>query len=336
MVMKEPESEETARSDQSAPADRDVVERQGPREFDPTEAQGERLTSRSRRGLVGRHWWAQRWSRIIGDAGLPDRLHRGRSLARAGSVFNLRIDGGEAFGEVKQARTELHAARIRMEPILPNGWPPIIEMLCRRSHYVASLLAGILPAEIEDEFTRLGLLLFPLDWDQLESYCSCDDPADPCAHLAAVYYLVAERIDKDPFLLFRYRGCARETLLHSCREWRAEHYKEMGRSEMEKASDAGSGNVSLDAEDGGQSSGQDDAIQELSSSIHLPDFWGRPEKISTLSGPGPIQAVDVIDELGPPPGVEPGTVSESALREAYELVARFAAEMDDGTDQDGE
>ena len=55
----------------------------------------------------------------------------------------------------------------------------------------------------------------------LETDCSCPDVANPCKHIAAVYYLLGEEFDRDPFLIFRLRGMTREELLRVLEEMEA-------------------------------------------------------------------------------------------------------------------
>ena len=76
------------------------------------------LRVHSRRGRIGRSWWSLRWITVLESIGLMDRLHRGRSLARAGRVLSLEIASGEARAEVRGNRGEGHSVEIRMAPIL--------------------------------------------------------------------------------------------------------------------------------------------------------------------------------------------------------------------------
>jgi uncharacterized Zn finger protein len=69
-----------------------------------------------------------------------------------------------------------------------------------------------MPREIEDVFARKGVSLFPGAHRELATACSCPDWSNPCKHVAAVYYLIGEEFDRDPFLLFRLRGLARDEL----------------------------------------------------------------------------------------------------------------------------
>jgi hypothetical protein len=70
-----------------------------------------------------------------------------------------------------------------------------------------------MPADIEEIFEELGLSLYPKNEQDLVTGCTCPDTANPCKHLAAVYLLLGEEFDRDPFLLFTMRGMRRDKLL---------------------------------------------------------------------------------------------------------------------------
>ena len=63
-----------------------------------------------------------------------------------------------------------------------------------------------MPQDIEEVFHQAGLSLFPERSRDLETDCSCPDWSNPCKHIAAVYYLLGEEFDRDPFLIFKLRG----------------------------------------------------------------------------------------------------------------------------------
>ncbi|WP_240629710.1 SWIM zinc finger family protein [Specibacter cremeus] len=92
-------------------------------------------------------------------------------------------------------------------------WAAVEEALAGNAWYVATLLAGEMPADIEDVFTAVGLSLFPRSAGELSLDCSCPDWEVPCKHLAAVFYLLAEQFDEDPFRILAWRGREREELL---------------------------------------------------------------------------------------------------------------------------
>ena len=70
-----------------------------------------------------------------------------------------------------------------------------------------------MPQDIEQVFQKVGLSLFPEKLHDLTTDCSCPDWSNPCKHIAAVYYLLGEEFDRDPFLIFKLRGLSREELL---------------------------------------------------------------------------------------------------------------------------
>ena len=92
-------------------------------------------------------------------------------------------------------------------------WEQVLSVLSRQAIFVAKLLAGEMPQDIERVFTQAKLSLFPQKRGDLRTDCSCPDSSNPCKHIAAVYYLLGEEFDRDPFLLFRLRGLEREKLL---------------------------------------------------------------------------------------------------------------------------
>ncbi|MBN1763799.1 MAG: SWIM zinc finger family protein [Sedimentisphaerales bacterium] len=70
-----------------------------------------------------------------------------------------------------------------------------------------------MPENIEEVFRDAKLTLFPNKSGDLKTDCSCPDWSNPCKHIAAVYYLLGEKFDRDPFLIFKLRGMEQKTLV---------------------------------------------------------------------------------------------------------------------------
>ena len=83
---------------------------------------------------------------------------------------------------------------------------------------IARLLVCELPFEVEGLFRAEGCPLFPRRENDLTSHCTCPDYANPCKHLAAVYYLLGEAITRNPLLLLELRGISRQDLLGEAAE----------------------------------------------------------------------------------------------------------------------
>ena len=81
-----------------------------------------------------------------------------------------------------------------------------VPKLFARPDIAASLLAGRMPEEVEEIFAKVGYSLLPSKGSELKTDCDCYDWSNPCKHVAAVYYILAEEFDRDPFLVFKMRG----------------------------------------------------------------------------------------------------------------------------------
>ena len=178
----------------------------------PREAKGG-IRAHSQRGGFGQTWWARRWIAVLESFHLPGRLQRGRSYARRGQVLSIEIGSGMVSSEVQGSRPEPYHVGIRVKPLSDADWRKVARVVSSQTIYAAKLLAGEMPQDIESTFQAAGLSLFPQRSADLETNCSCPDYSNPCKHIAAVYYLLGEEFDRDPFLLFQLRGKSREEFL---------------------------------------------------------------------------------------------------------------------------
>ncbi|NMI01040.1 SWIM zinc finger family protein [Pseudonocardia acidicola] len=171
----------------------------------------------STRGTIAQTWWSARFIEVLESLGVGGRLARGRSYARAGQIVELRVDAGAAVARVQGSRPEPYRVRVGLTAYGKTEWAAVEQALADDAWYAATLLAGGMPPEIEQLFAALGLALFPASGRDLTMDCSCPDQTVPCKHLAAVFYLLAERFDADPFEVLALRGRDRETLLANLR-----------------------------------------------------------------------------------------------------------------------
>jgi uncharacterized Zn finger protein len=171
------------------------------------------IKAQSKRGAFGESWWAKRWIAVLESFDLGARLSRGRSYARKGQVMNVDISKGTVKAKVQGSSSRPYRITIEIKALAERDWKKLAQALSAEAVFAAKLLAGEMPQEIEQVFKRAGLSLFPAKLRDLETDCSCPDWSNPCKHIAAVYYLLGEEFDRDPFLLFRLRGMSREELI---------------------------------------------------------------------------------------------------------------------------
>lgn len=172
------------------------------------------IKARSKRGDFVKNWWATRWIKAMERVMDSGRLQRGRSYARKGQVLSLEEGQGRMTAKVQGSQRTPYKITIELTPLTEKDWEKVLAVLAARPYFVAQLLAGEMPPEIEEVFQVAKLDLFP-GKRELKQTCNCPDPASVCKHLAAVHYILAERFDEDPFLLFRLRGKTQEEILAS-------------------------------------------------------------------------------------------------------------------------
>jgi uncharacterized Zn finger protein len=180
------------------------------------------IKARNQRGQFSQHWWARRW--IEAMEGLVDqaRLQRGRSYAGSGQVLSIVETQNGIEAKVQGSRPKPYEVTIQVTPLNDRQWDLVIDALSEQALFTAQLLAGEMPGNIEDAFKTAGVSLFPTQTGDLSSDCTCPDWANPCKHVAATHYILGDRFDDDPFLLFRMRGRTQEEILEALRQRRSE------------------------------------------------------------------------------------------------------------------
>ncbi|MET7392287.1 hypothetical protein ABZS66_02165 [Dactylosporangium sp. NPDC005572] len=179
------------------------------------------IRARSTRGEIGSTWWSKRFLAVLESFALGTRLTRGRNYARAGQVLSLDVEPGTVTATVQGSRPQPYAVRVGLAELTPAEWDRVETALAGEALGAAKLLAGELPPDVEEVFAAADAPLFPARFTDLAMRCSCPDAAVPCKHLAATFYLLAERFDTDPFLILRWRGRSRDALLANLRALRS-------------------------------------------------------------------------------------------------------------------
>ena len=179
------------------------------------------IKAKSQRGAIGETWWSKRWIEVLESFGMGARLSRGRSYARMGQVISIDIQKGIVTAEVQGTRSKPYSVAIRLNPLSEKDWDKVTDAMATQAIFAAKLLSGEMPRNIEEAFREAKAPLFPTSVKDLHTDCSCPDWANPCKHIAAVYFLLAERFDEDPFLIFKLRGQTKEEIIETLREKRA-------------------------------------------------------------------------------------------------------------------
>jgi uncharacterized Zn finger protein len=176
----------------------------------------------SRPTRFGLTWWGQRWIAALEALGAvyANRLPRGRTYARKGTVHDLVVAPGRVTARVAGSRPQPYRVILQLPVFDAATWDAIVVALAERVRHAAELLDGRMPEDVDEVLAACGVSLFP-SARELATRCSCPDVANPCKHVAAVHYVLAQTFDADPFLLPTLRGRDRDALLAGLRAVRA-------------------------------------------------------------------------------------------------------------------
>ncbi|NJD54155.1 MAG: hypothetical protein FIB07_14975 [Candidatus Methanoperedens sp.] len=178
------------------------------------------IKAKSKRDGIGDTWWSKRWVSVLESFGWSNRLERGRRYARGGQVLGFKLTPGKVTAHVQGSVSKPYSVMIEIKPLTGEAWGKATEEMARKAIFAAKLLAGEMPKNIEEAFKDAGVPLFPESSKDIKTDCSCPDSANPCKHIAAVYYILAEEFDRDPFMLFNLRGRKKEEIMVSLRQKR--------------------------------------------------------------------------------------------------------------------
>ena len=167
-----------------------------------------------------RTWWGKRFIDALESFTDSGRLGRGRSYASGGKIKAYEIIQGKITAKVRGSinpyfgvyKEPLYTTTIEIKPISAASWSKAIANLSSQASFVSKLLMNEMPDNIEEAFADVNLQLLPKSRSDFNTHCSCPDWSNPCKHIAGVYYLVANELDANPFLLFELRGLSPEKL----------------------------------------------------------------------------------------------------------------------------
>ena len=150
--------------------------------------------------------WGAYFIRAMENLADDARLHRGRSYAANGNVLKLVIKDGTAKAMVEGSYKPWYNVEISFKPLERKDRDALSALIEKDPMLVGRIAAGELPMELVERLEKAGVRLLPTRWQDMRRSCSCPDYGDPCKHMAAVYYVLAQEIDRDPSVLFRLRG----------------------------------------------------------------------------------------------------------------------------------
>jgi len=254
------------------------------------------IKAQTRRGAFGKTWWASRWIAALERLVNPGRLSRGRTYARTGQVVSLEVGRDGVKAVVQGSRPKPYDVTITFKKLTDTEWDRVVDAMAAEALYAARLLSGEMPEQIEEVFAAAGTSLFPTDKNDMRTKCSCPDVANPCKHIAAVHYLLGERFDEDPFLMFLLRGRSRDEIVAALRERR-------GGSPSEAAPET-----------------------EQAVEADLSSFWSVPPQTEEVALHFALPESDAVavKRLGPPKFVRDQAAFTAVMERLYQEIGEYA------------
>jgi hypothetical protein len=156
-------------------------------------------------------FWGEAWcANLERYSDFANRLPRGRSYVRNGSVIDLAIEPGRVTALV--SGTNLYTVQVDVAAVPKARWAAICRDSAGAIDSVVELLQGRLSASVMARLCREGTGLFPAP-KEIRFACSCPDWAAMCKHVAAVLYGIGVRLDREPSLLFTLRQVKADELI---------------------------------------------------------------------------------------------------------------------------
>jgi uncharacterized Zn finger protein len=156
-------------------------------------------------------FWGKAWcDNLERYSDFANRLPRGRTYVRNGSVIDLQISSGEIKALV--SGTEIYEITVKVTPVKKARWRSICNDCAGAIDSLVELLQGRLSTGVMERICQQNAGLFPSP-KEIQLSCSCPDWAEMCKHVAAVLYGIGARLDKQPELLFRLHGVNEKELI---------------------------------------------------------------------------------------------------------------------------
>ena len=271
-----------------------------------------------------RTWWGRRFLEALAAFTDPGRLSRGAGYARNGKIKEHKIVDGKVTAKVRGSinpyfgvyEEPLYTTTIAIKQISAADWSTVIAHISANARQITQLLMNEVPDTIEHAFAEVGQHLLPHSALEFTTTCSCPDYANPCKHIAGVYYLLASELDQDPFLLFELRGLSRARLR-----------EELERSPLGQV--LASELTPHEAPLTGSPSFYTRPVLTPAPAASLKEFWAGPRRLplSESSGRPVVHALQVKKQGDFPPFWPKDSSFIGVMEELYERVRTKSPEM---------
>ena len=160
---------------------------------------------------IAETFWGEAWcDNLERYSDFANRLPRGRSYVRNGSVVDLQVAPGRVTALV--SGSAMYDVTVTVAPVPRAHWNAICKDCAGAIDSLVELLQGRFSKGVMTRLCEEKTGLFPSPKEILFT-CSCPDWASMCKHVAAVLYGIGARLDHQPELLFTLRKVDQQDLM---------------------------------------------------------------------------------------------------------------------------
>lgn len=282
-------------------------------------------------------WWMRRWQNFMEQVGVNSDATALRGLR----VKRLEVQPGQIQAQVAEREHGTAGVEVRLPTLADEQWTAIIDALGSQALFAAQLLAGNMPAEIEQVFADAGSRLLPASAGELEydftSAASNGNAGDFAGRaLAMVFAQLGEMVADDPWLLLRLRGRDREQVLAALQERRNSTTQDVTARAVPAVDGAAAQNGAFYKLPQQAGRPTDDEHEELEDRVA--DFWGRRKVLEEAHYHLARPAVELalLRRLGPITPAADGLEAFVLLQQMYHSTTRKAWDMAFAPDDDPE
>jgi uncharacterized Zn finger protein len=154
--------------------------------------------------VIAKSFWGKSWcDNLEGYSDYSNRLPRGRTYVRNGSVVDLQITSGVVKAIV--SGSSLYEIEVKVAAVSKERWSAVCKESAGAIESLVELLQGRFSKGVMARMCEQKTGLFPSP-SEIKFTCSCPDWASMCKHVAAVLYGIGARLDQQPELLFLLRA----------------------------------------------------------------------------------------------------------------------------------
>lgn len=265
-------------------------------------------------------WWAEQFIHALGQFMEERRLARGKSYNSPKRIKEFNIEGHRIRAKIQGNRrafseedgSSTYLVKVDFSTIDPADWTLLLKKLGANAAWITKLLQGQVPESIESIFADEGFPLLPYSSDDFSTDCSCSDVESPCKHVAGVFYRLSSMLEKNPILLFEWRGMPRDQLAKALEK------TDLGHALADQISEDDEQTLETQTHFYSQPE-----LQAFDPRISLKKFWSMPASPETQEKPrsgAKISALLIKKQGDRPPFWESKHSFVEAMEQVYERI----------------